>query len=94
MPFDDASGSPGFFATFFLEWISGYVLMFIFSGVNSFYFGVSWIIEACITDLFTFFYEMDALCSKAHTTGSLDAKNWNFVRVLKGFIKMHNEIMV
>lgn len=90
MPFNNDPGSIGFFITFFLEWISGYVLMMIFSSVNSFYFGISWMIETCISDLFRYFYRMDANVPKEATTPT---NSTAIMREIIGFVRMHNDIL-
>lgn len=90
MPFSNKPGSLGFFVTFILEWVSGYVLMCIFSSVNSFYFGISWMIDTCISDSFRFFRQMDAIISNAahHQEPQLEVK-----KLLIEFIRLHNDIM-
>lgn len=96
MPFNDDRGSIGFFATFILEWISGYVLMFIFSCVNSFYFGASWHIETSISDMLSFFHQLDMfsvqICKEIFRENRKEIEH-KFLSRLKEFIEMHNDVM-
>lgn len=63
--------------------------MLIFSSVNSFYFGISWTIETCISDSYRFILRMDAHCVEK----GMKIQVKFMEKELVAFIQMHNDIL-